>query len=284
MAFTGAIRKIFGRPDETALCMNSSYFGFFAHAGFLQGLNEIGLEIDHVSGASAGAVVAGAYAAGVSTREMISLFLSPELRKAIVEWQALFRMAGVITNRRGFIGSLSGNKAKKLIKAKLGDKQIQDCVHPSLSISVANLTMCRTEIITEGPIADFIMASSAMPGMFQAQKINGNYLMDGGVADPVPFEHWLDNTRIRRIILHLVTSEDNRSKNDSSFSILGAIDRSYDIIKDEILRLKLRLAEKSGKKITIVHTRTPRLGPGKVHMGRYNIELGRKSALAINVK
>ena len=49
----------FFRRGHTALCLNSSYFGFYAHAGFLQGLKELQLHPEHVSGASAGGPFSG---------------------------------------------------------------------------------------------------------------------------------------------------------------------------------------------------------------------------------
>ena len=43
-------------PDQVALCLNSSFFGFFAHSGFLHSLTMSGFTPGHISGASAGAL------------------------------------------------------------------------------------------------------------------------------------------------------------------------------------------------------------------------------------
>ena len=62
-----------------ALCLNSSFLGFFAHAGFLDALTGLGVRPVAISGASAGALVAGAHAAGLEPRELIHWFLTGEL-------------------------------------------------------------------------------------------------------------------------------------------------------------------------------------------------------------
>ena len=284
MAFLESTRRLFRRPRETALCMNSSYFGFFAHAGFLKGLLELGIRPDHVSGASAGALVAGIFAAGHNPEEMLAGFLDGDFAAVFKEWEAPFRLAGALTNRPGYTGALSGRKALPRLTALLGNRRIEECLSPTLSLSVANLTRGRSQIVTRGPLAEYVLASCAMPGLLQCRRINGDLFMDGGVADPAPFEHWLDNERIRRIIVHLVTAEHNGHDRNSSFSLLGALNRSHDIITDELLRLKLKLAEKSGKEIFVVRTNTPRLGPRKTNQGRYNAELGRRSAARLPVR
>jgi len=278
--FRDSLHRLVRRPDETALCMNSSYFGFFAHAGFLKGLFELGIRPDHVSGASAGALVAAACAAGLSPDEIISTLLAPDLRRSFAEWRTAVRLAGLVTGRRGFTGVLSGEKILALLKSRLGDRRIQDFRNPSLGIAVTNLSRGRTELKKSGPAAELVLASCALPGMFQASRIGGELYLDGGIADPAPFEHWLDDSQIRRIIVHLADSDhETRRGFEKGFSLPGAIQQSHSIINDEILRLKLALAEKSNKDIIVVRTITPRPGVRKMRAGRLNVELGRRSAL-----
>ncbi|MBU44765.1 MAG: hypothetical protein CMN76_16200 [Spirochaetaceae bacterium] len=299
----------FFRKGHTALCLNSSYFGFYAHAGFLQGLHELEVHPHHVSGASAGALVAGLYAAGMEPEEIARQFLSPGLSKVFVEWQAAYRMPALMMNRKGVTGAFDGRKIQALLKEFIGDRRIEDCTDPTLSLSVANLSAGRTETARSGLIREYIMASCAMPGLFQAQRINGDLYWDGGIADPIPFEHWLDNDRIRRIIVHQVipVSQERkasrkdeyysgggdarlnpdhqtvyRSGTDSApekFSFLSALERSHEIISDELIRLRLEMARSRGVKVLWFRTETPRLGPHRMRRGGVNFELGRKVAL-----
>jgi len=52
-----------------SLGLSSGFFGFFAHAGFLSALEEEGLQPRAAWGSSAGALVGGAWAAGLSADE-----------------------------------------------------------------------------------------------------------------------------------------------------------------------------------------------------------------------
>ncbi len=258
--------------------MNSSYFGFFAHAGFLKGLHEIGVRPEHVSGASAGALAAGAYAAGMDPDDMIQGFLDPKIKKIFGEWGAPLRLGGVMTNRPGFTGVFRGKRALEHMRGLMGDRRIEDCRTPTLSIAVANLTRRESEIVNKGPLIEYVMASCAMPVLFKIQEVDGHQLWDGGIADPVPFEHWLDDRRIRRIVVHIVDSTPEPGAKQK-LSFIEAMGQSHDIISDELVRLKLDLARRAGKEVVVVETKTPRLGPGKLDGGRQNIELGRRSAL-----
>lgn len=309
MPFQFLKRLLFPR-GHTALCLNSSYFGFYAHAGFVQGLHEMEVRPDHVAGASAGAIVAGLYAGGMSPEEIAQEFLSPRLSRVFLEWQAAYRMPGLMLNRKGITGAFDGRRIHALLKEFIGDRRIEDCSHPTLALSVANLSAGRTETARSGLIRDYIMASSAMPGLFQAQRIDGDLYWDGGIADPIPFEHWLENDGIRRIIVHQVVPV-SRDRRDSrrheyrnigaslslqkgpdhetvyrsggqapeKFSFLSALERSHEIISDELIRLRLEMARSRGVKVLWFRTETPRLGPHRMHRGRINFELGRRAAL-----
>src|ERR1700676_4303210 len=104
-----------GTRRRVALCLNSSFLGFFAHAGFLRALLAMGVRPVAVSGASAGALVAGLFAAGVDPEEMLRLFMSAELRKAFREPGAPWRGAATILNLPGHTGALHGERAAALL-------------------------------------------------------------------------------------------------------------------------------------------------------------------------
>src|SRR5262249_53323541 len=61
------------------LAMSSGFFGFFAHAGVMSVLEEEQLFPARISGSSAGALVGGLWAAGVSPRTICTLLV--ELRR-----------------------------------------------------------------------------------------------------------------------------------------------------------------------------------------------------------
>src|SRR5689334_13966101 len=97
-------------PSRVALCLNSSFLGFYAHAGFVHALLELGVRPAAVSGASAGALVAALHAGGVTPEKMLELFHSPELPRAFREPGAPLRGFATIANLRGHTGALRGDR------------------------------------------------------------------------------------------------------------------------------------------------------------------------------
>ena len=148
---------------RVALSFNSSFLGYFAHAGFLRALLASGVRPVAVGGASAGALVAGLFAAGIEPAEMLELFLSPELQTVFREPGAPWRGLATILNLPGHTGAIRGERAAALLRTKLGQRRIEECTAARLSLSVTNLTEARTEAVTSGPLADLILASGAFP-------------------------------------------------------------------------------------------------------------------------
>jgi predicted acylesterase/phospholipase RssA len=257
--------------SRVALCLNSSFLGFFAHAGFLDALVRLGIRPVAVSGASAGALVAGAYAAGAEPRELVHWLLRGDLRRAFFEWGALPRAFATLLNLRGHTGSIRGHHALALLRERLGDQRIEDCT-PPLAIAATDLTRTSAALLREGPLAEAILASGAFPGMFAARQLDGAHYWDGGVANAMPFDHWLDDPQIDTILVHVV---ENPSAPARSLTMFDAVARSHTIIGDELLRLKTDLARRAGKRLVFLLTTAPRpnawnsrwLGPRCVELG-----------------
>lgn len=263
--------------SRVALCLNSSFLGYFAHTGFLRALAGLGVRPVAVSGASAGALVAGCYAAGMSPEEMLRLYLSPELRDVFREPGAPWRGLATIFNLPGHTGAIRGGRAFALLKKYLGDRRIEDCNQPRLGISVTNLAQARTELATRGGIAEFILASGAFPGFFAARPVESDWFWDGGVANPLPFDHWLADPGIDTILLHVVANPGELAVrgNGRPQRMSVAVNISHQIICDELLRLKMELAHRAGKQVITLRTLAPRpslWNPAKI--GASCVELG----------
>lgn len=272
-------RRVFQRKRRVGLCLNSSFFGFYAHAGFLDGFLSLGEKPAAVAGASAGALVAGLYAAGLPPARILELASRPDMARVFQErgaWLRLITTLGAFTGRTGVI---RGERALAMLHESVGALQIEDCETP-LSISVANISRGASEIVDRGPLAEYILASCAVPGMFAARQIDDSHYWDGGVADPVPFEQWIDDPEIDVIVVHMVLNPDElpeRARGRLHF--WSGLGRSYSIVRDEILRLKAELARRAGKELALYVTVAPRPSPWKLDLGRRCAELGRATAL-----
>jgi predicted acylesterase/phospholipase RssA len=260
----------------TALCLNSSFLGFFAHAGFLEALTQLGIRPTAVSGASAGALVAGAYAAGMPPREMIQWFLTGELRRAFWEWGGALRMLGTLLDLPGYTGALRGHRALALLRERLGTRRIEDCT-PRLAIAATDLEQPQAALLTRGDLAGAILASAAFPGMFATQRVNDSRYWDGGLANPLPFDHWLGDPAIDTILVHVVANpeSDVSPENRARMGIRDAAGVAHEAIAAELLRLKTDLARRAGKRLLFLRTLAPRPRPWNTgRVGPQCVELG----------
>ncbi len=271
--------------NRVALCLNSSFLGYFAHAGFLRALLALGVRPAAVSGASAGALVEGLFAAGIEPDEMLQLFGSPELRKVFREPGAPWRGFATLLNLPGHTGAIRGERAAALLRAKLGARRIEDCTAPRLALSVTNLSDARSEALTAGPLADLILASGAFPGVFATRPVEDRGVWDGGVANALPFDQWIDDPEIDTILLHIVANPEELAVRQGGRPrrMSHAVNLSHQIICDELLRLKMDLARRAGKRLVVLRTLSPRprlwipakVGAGCVQTGAATVEENR---------
>lgn len=263
-----------------ALSLNSSYLGFYAHAGFLEQLDALGVRPGHVAGASAGAFVVGLYAGGKTPPEIVELIQGPALRRAFEEWDIIRRLPRMVLGRPGATGALNGNKAAAFLRRHIGDRRIEECRDPRLALAVTNLCTAESQMAVRGPLADFIVASCAFPGLFAARNIGGEIYWDGGIANPVPFEHWLGDPAIHTILIHTICNDGEIAAREAGvrLSVFGAVNLSHQIISSELLRLRMEAARHAGKRLLMLETFAPRPSLRSVKRAQICLEAGRETA------
>ena len=183
--------------DSFSLALSAGFFGFFAHAGLLSALEDEGLVPRRLSGASAGALVAGLWSAGLDgdalKRELYQLrrkdFWDPGL---------------------GF-GVLKGALFLEKLEALTGSRRFEDCRVP-LSISVYDLAHRRTTLLREGDLASAVKASCTVPGLFHPTRREGRVLLDGGILDRPALAGLEDESRI--LCHHLASRSPWRRRSD----------------------------------------------------------------------
>ena len=146
----------------------------WAHIGVLRALNDAGIHPDVVAGTSIGAVVGGCYVAG--------------------QLDALETFARSLTRRRvlGFLdfnfsgtGLITGKRLCDALDKRMRDVDIEAL--PKRFVAVATEIGTGHEIwLSRGRIVDAMRASYALPGIFRPVRINGRWLFDGALVNPVP--------------------------------------------------------------------------------------------------
>lgn len=145
----------------------------WAHIGMLSYLDKAGIKPELICGTSMGAVAGACYAAGKLD----------ELRK----------FAFSITKRRMFSfmdvrlggGIIKGNYLVNELSKYFGDTQIEDLKIPFVAIAT-ELATGHEIWLRDGPIVPAVRASFAMPGVFSPLDIDGRWLTDGALVNPIP--------------------------------------------------------------------------------------------------
>ncbi|PKV75181.1 patatin-like phospholipase family protein [Pontibacter ramchanderi] len=147
-----------------------------AHIGVIEVLEENGFEIVSVAGCSMGAVVGGLFAAGYN--------------QAYKEWMLtltrnmVFNLLDFTFTRQGFI---KGERVFNFLREVTGDQEIENLKVPFTAVAT---DMLRNEAVTytSGDLYKALRASIAIPGVFTPVLENGQFLVDGGVLNPLPLD------------------------------------------------------------------------------------------------
>lgn len=149
-----------------------------AHVGVLQVLEEYDLAPQAIAGTSYGAIIAALVALGVPAVEI----------ERIVRQQntgELWSQAIDFGLHQGAL--IHGRRLSQWLDRKLfHGATFGDCSIP-LAIATTDLATGDLHILRNGSIARAVQASCALPYVFAPVEIDGRALVDGGLAEPVPF-------------------------------------------------------------------------------------------------
>ena len=146
-----------------------------AHTGVLKVLEAEGISISAVAGSSIGAVVGGAYAAGISAERIEKEWLETDLPKVVRSFLPTFPRAGLS----------SGSEFRKYLQHLLGDVHFDELSIPFAAVG-CDIDTGEGVVLDRGPVADAIRASASIPGLFHPVRWEGHLLVDGGLVEPLP--------------------------------------------------------------------------------------------------
>jgi len=163
---------------KIGLALGSGGAKGYAHIAYLRVIDELGLRVSHISGASMGALIGALYAGGMSAAEMLDLLES----FSALEITRLFDISRL--KRSGLI---RGQKVEKFLSHMLPVMRFDQLRIP-LEIVATDFTHKKQVVFNEGPLLPAIRASISIPGVFQVYHHQNSLLIDGGVVNPVPFD------------------------------------------------------------------------------------------------
>ncbi|GAA4280500.1 patatin-like phospholipase family protein [Gaetbulibacter aestuarii] len=177
-----------------------------AHIGVLKVIDSLGIKIDYVAGTSMGAIIGGLYASGYSGKQLDSIFEVVDFDKIISD--DLPREAKAFYERdnsekytitlpfEGFKlnlpsalsrGQNTYNLLSKLTLPVNNIKEFKNLPIPYFCIAT-NVETGKEVVLDHGSLAQSMMASGALPSLFQPVTINQDVLIDGGVLNNYPID------------------------------------------------------------------------------------------------
>jgi len=259
------------KNKRVGVVFSSGFFGFFAHAGCLKALEQLGIRPAGYSGTSSGAIVAAFAAAGIPA-EAVSYMLFKLNKKDFWDPEPWYKTAwSVLKLFRGSLGYLEGNRFRDLLDTYLPVKRFEDLTTPCVIVA-ANLSKKRREVFTTGTIADAVQASGTIPWTFKMKKIDGDYFLDGGLIDKAPVEALREHVNAQLIIIHYITSQELTESNNSfllkRFSPQRAYRLAMSIERQEHYRAQKMLAEQQGAVVIELRPALPLVTPDHLERGR----------------
>ena len=177
-----------------------------AHIGVLKGIDSLGIKIDYVAGTSMGSIIGGLYASGYSGKQLDSIFQNIDFDTVIND--ALPRSSTAFSERDNIEKyavklpfndfkirlpsalSKGHNTYSMLLKLLLHVNTVSDFSKlpiPFFCIAT-NVENGKQVILDSGNLTQSLMASSALPTLFQPVTINNDMLIDGGVVNNYPID------------------------------------------------------------------------------------------------
>jgi NTE family protein len=145
-----------------------------AHIGVLKVLAENDISVDLIAGTSAGSIVGGALACGLSIDEIL----------AVGEEISWFNMTGFSYSPRGI---LSNAAMGRFLHKHFKTDRFEDLKTPFAAVACDLESGDEVVLKGTGDLITAIRASCAVPGVFMpVEDAEGRTLIDGGVVAPVP--------------------------------------------------------------------------------------------------
>ena len=162
-----------------------------AHIHVIEVLDELGIRPVLIAGASIGTIMGAAMAAGMTGREIREHTLATVGRPGqIMNRLWSLRPTGLSEMVAGGF-KVSQFNLERILKAFLPDRLPETFEELSIPLkAVASDYYAQCECVCDsGPLLPAIAASAALPAIFRPVELNGRVMIDGGLWNPVPFDH-----------------------------------------------------------------------------------------------
>lgn len=227
------------RDPTFALALGGGGARGICHINIVEALDELGIRPTAIAGSSIGSIIGAGMAAGMSGRD---------IREYTLE---LMGKKGSVANRLWSLGPASMRHA--VSGFRLGQFNLElvlDALLPSampktfeglkipLKVTATDYYAQSEVIVESGDLRQALAASSAIPALFMPIRMNDRIMIDGGIFNPVPYDHLLDKADIVIAVDVVGGPEGDGTTMPSRFeSLFGA----SQLMMQSVISLKLRM-------------------------------------------
>ena len=179
-----------------------------AHVGVLRALEEAGLRPGSVAGTSAGGIIAGFYAAGITPEEMSVMVREAAKNGAVLADPDIRGILSIVPSLiahrpSACSGLLKGDRMERYFQEQTGGAAMRSLsmrtVIPAVDLDTG-LTVAFTNSLfglravsevkwsTQASVSEAMRATSSLPAAFRPKRLDGMCLVDGGIADVLPVD------------------------------------------------------------------------------------------------
>lgn len=238
-----------------------------AQVGMLRALTEAGIRPDLVVGTSAGAINAVAFAQDPTLDGLERLQgLWSDVRRRDVFPVRLRSVAAGLAGRRSSLVASDG--LRRLIERGLRVGDLRDTVIPAHAVA-ADADTGEPVVLSDGPAAQAVLASSTIPGILPPVRRRGRLLIDGGVSADIPI---LQAEQLGATESYVLPAVAGTEESLSSCAALPAILHTLNVMIDRVTRHNL--AQASGRVHLLPAPVVPGANPMDFDHGAELIRLG----------
>ena len=213
-----------------------------AHIKIIQAFEELGIQPAIISGTSIGAIVAVAYAAGLSSKQMIDstreiIFGKNDKYMDFFKKSDFIKILDLLDPAIASGGFIKGEKFMKYFSEHVKTENFEE-LKIATKIVTTEYWSKSQRILSSGKLLPATRASYSLPAMFTPVKINGELLMDGGLVNPLPLDIIYDKCDISIGIDVSSKKSINPNENPSSLDILFS---AFQIMQNSIMKAKLAI-------------------------------------------
>ena len=255
---------------KVAICLSSGFFGFYAHCGFMQAANRLGIKPVAITGCSAGALLGALWATGLPEETIRSTVLASSVRD-ILDPPSIRELT------IGPMGLASGRRMERMLDRALTVHSFEECSIP-FAVTAFDLSDGELKVIDSGPLARGVRASASLPGLFCATEINGHLYWDGAVAEKAPMAPIISRDDVDTVIVSYLARPDGSG---TPRSFMASIRRAIDALVYASDRRTVAEARRRGLEVIVVAPKVTRCGPLKMGEGPTIVEQAERETMRI---